>query len=342
MRRVAGSLSLMFCCLSLAAPSFSQAPDFDITPVAKGVYAVIGKNGAYSNGAFVVNQENVVVVDTQLRPSWAQEVIAEIKKITDKPVRYVINTHWHRDHVQGNEAYLDAFPGVIIVQQALSREDQIKNQPTEMATRAPHEIARLQKLLDNNKDEKGNTLTTYSRAEMQKLLDLQKAYAAEIPTIRVVPGTLTFSDAMTIHEPEREIDLEYFGYAHTRGDIVVYLPKERIIITGDLLESGLPAMRTAYPAALLRALESIQKLDWDYAIPGHGSVQHDKRTLDEIINYEKDLISKVTEAVAKGMSESETVKFVDLSRYDNLADFEVWNRVAIERAYLEIAGKLPD
>lgn len=333
----------MFCSLILvAAPSYSEAPDFDITPVAKGVYAVIGKNGAYANGAFIVNQDDVVVVDTQLRPSWAQEVIAEIKKITDHPVHYVINTHWHRDHVQGNQAYVDAFPGVTIVQQALSREDQIKNQPTEMATRAPAEIARLQKLLDGNEDERGNSLSSASRAELQQLLDLQKAYAAEIPTIRVVPGTLTFSHDMTIHESDREIDLEYFGYAHTRGDIVVYLPAEKIIITGDLLESGLPAMRTAYPVKLLGVLESLQRLDWDYAIPGHGSVLHGKQTLGELINYEKDLISGVKEAAAKGMSESETVKFVNLSKYDNLADFEAGNRVAIERAYLEVEGKLPD
>src|SRR6185437_6649805 len=89
----------------LAVPAFSQTPYFDIIPVAEGVYAVIGKNGAYANGAIIVNAEDVVVVDTQLRPSWALEVLAKIKNITDKPVGYVINTHWHRDHVQGNQTY---------------------------------------------------------------------------------------------------------------------------------------------------------------------------------------------------------------------------------------------
>src|ERR1700676_230188 len=113
-----------------AVPAFSDESYFDFTQVAPGVYAVIAKNGASSNGAFIVNQDDVVVVDTQIRPSWARDVIAEIKKVTNKPVRYVINTHWHRDHVQGNQEYLDAYPGVTIIQHELAREDQIKYQPT--------------------------------------------------------------------------------------------------------------------------------------------------------------------------------------------------------------------
>ena len=104
--------------LALTAPAMSQSADFDVTQVANGVYAVIAKPGIASNGAFIVGQDDVVVVDTHLRPSWARETIAEIKKVTDKPVRYVINTHWHRDHVQGNQAYIAAFgPGVTIIQQ---------------------------------------------------------------------------------------------------------------------------------------------------------------------------------------------------------------------------------
>jgi cyclase len=61
----------------------------------------------------MVNKDDVLVVDTHLRPSWARNLIAEIRKITDKPVRYVVDTHWHPDHVQGNQAYLSALgPGL--------------------------------------------------------------------------------------------------------------------------------------------------------------------------------------------------------------------------------------
>src|SRR5713101_8848957 len=104
MRRV--SRLVLALLLVLAAAPLVQAQSFDIIPVADGVYAAIGRAGVASNGAFIVNKDDVVVVDTHYRPSWARDLIAEIKKVTDKPVRYVVDTHWHNDHVQGNQAYI--------------------------------------------------------------------------------------------------------------------------------------------------------------------------------------------------------------------------------------------
>ena len=104
-----------------------RAQSFDIVKVADGVYAAIGKPGVFSNGAFIVNKEDVVVVDTHLRPSWARDLIADIRKVTDKPVRYVVDTHWHPDHVQGNQAYVSVFgPGVEYLAQHNTREDIIR------------------------------------------------------------------------------------------------------------------------------------------------------------------------------------------------------------------------
>lgn len=162
---LAGLASLAL--LASAAPALSQPADFDVKQVANGVYAVIAKPGIASNGAFIVNRDDVVVVDTHLRPSWARETIAEIRKVTDKPVRYVINTHWHRDHVQGNQTYIAAFgPGVTIIQQDLAREDQLKNQPIEIKTRAPEEIVRIEKLLASDKNEEGAPLTAHRYSTM--------------------------------------------------------------------------------------------------------------------------------------------------------------------------------
>lgn len=101
---------LLVAIVAGALPAYPLSTNFDIVKVADGVYATIAKNGAASNGAFIVNKDDVVVVDAHLRPSWAREVIAEIKKITDKPVRYLIDTHYHTDHVQGNQAYVDGLP----------------------------------------------------------------------------------------------------------------------------------------------------------------------------------------------------------------------------------------
>jgi cyclase len=342
MRRCASSLALVLLgLLASAVPAFSQSADFDVTQVSKGVYAVIAKPGIASNGAFIVNQDDVVVVDTHLRPSWARETIAEIKKVTDKPVRYVINTHWHRDHVQGNQAYLAAYgPGVTIIQQDLAREDQLKNQPIEIKTRAPEEVARLEKLLSSGKNEKGAPLTAEDKAQLQHLLDLQHAYIAEIPQIQLVPGTMTFDHSLVLHDGGRDICLYYYGYAHTRGDAIVYLPAEKIVLTGDVLESGVPIMRSAYPAQWLSVLGAIGKLDWNIVIPGHGGIQRNRDTLNGFTAYLQDLVAETKKAAAKGDSADQAVQDVDLSKYSKMPDYDDRNADAIRRTYAEVTGKI--
>lgn len=332
---------VLLALLGFTAPAFSQSPDFDVMQVANGVYAVIAKPGIASNGAFIVNRDDVVVVDTHLRPSWALETIAEIRKVTDKPVRYVINTHWHRDHVQGNQAYIAAFgPGVTIIQQDLAREDQLKNQPIEIKTRAPEEIARLEKLLASGKNEKGAPLTAEDKAQLQHLLDLQHAYVAEIPQIQLVPGNLTFDHSLTLHEPGRDICLYYYGYAHTRGDAIVYLPAEKIVMTGDVLESGVPLMRSAYPVEWLGVLSAIDKLDWNIVIPGHGGIQRNRDTIHTFVAYLQDLVASTKAAVAKGQTADQTVQDVDLRKYSKMPNYDDRNADSVRRTYAELTGKL--
>ena len=329
---------------------------FETISVAKDVYAVIAKPGtlgewALGNGAFIVNQNDVVVVDTQMRPSWASEVISEIRKITDKPVLYVINTHWHRDHVQGNQTYLEAFgPRVTIIQQEFAREDQIKNQPFELQVRAPEEVSRLENLIAADEDEKGARLNATGRSRLEKLLAAQKDYLSEVPKIRIIPGTLTFANRMVLYEGSREIRLYYFGYAHTRGDLVVFLPAEKVVITGDIVQAGIPDMRRAYPVQWLSVLESLRMLDWNNNIPGHGSVQNGKETLDRFISYMNDLVSGVRTAVARNLTVEQTIEFVDLKRYAPVTDSTLpaplnqdqdeRNVAAVRRTYEELSGKI--
>ena len=208
----------------------SSSQSFDIIPVAPGVYAAIGKNGVFGNGAFIVGPDSVVVVDTQLRPSWARDLITEIRKVTDKPVRYVINTHWHGDHTNGNMAYLAAFgPNVAFVAQTNTREDLIARGVPQIELHRtktlPDGITALEKQLTDGKDAKGVALTDTTRQQMQTQLANQKAQLAELMVTTVTPSTLTYDTSMVIHQGDREIHLLHWGNAHTRGDTVVYLPR---------------------------------------------------------------------------------------------------------------------
>jgi cyclase len=325
-------------------PVAGRAQSFKVVKVADGVYAGIGLNGVFGNGAFIVNRDDVLVVDTQLRPSWARDFIAEIRKVTPKPVREVVNTHFHRDHSQGNQAYVDAFgPDLEIIAQENTRTDMIEKNTIilqqSMTTEYPNAIAQMEKQLADGKDAEGNPLTGDARASLQHRIDLDKAYIAEIPQIRITPPTLTYQDKLVLHKPDRDICLLHFGLGHTRGDTVVFLPKEKIVITGDLLTYNFPNMKNSYPVELVTALEDIDKLDWDYAIPGHGEVEQGKGQLELLLSYMRDMVEAVKDAVSKGMTLDQAKQTIDLSKYASIPGFVAGNPLAIERAYNEITGK---
>jgi cyclase len=345
--------SVQLCLCAFLALLFTpigraDSANFRTVPVAKDVYALIAKPGTLGtwgigNTTFIVNQNDVVVVDTLMRPSLITEVIAEIRKVTDKPVRYVINTHWHRDHTQGNQVYLDVYgPGVTIIQQDFAREDQLENQQNELYVRAPADLAKVEKMLADGKDEQGNPLDSAGRGRLTQLLAAQKAYAAEIPNIRPTFANLTFSKSLVLHEGNRDICLYYFGYAHTRGDLVVYLPAEKIVLTGDMNQTGVPDTRRSYPLKWLTTMHSLYELDWNTNIPGHGDVQYGREALNVFVAYLDDLVTGVKAAVAKNLTVDETVKAVDLRKYSEMRDFDEKNEGAIRRTYDEVTGKVEE
>ncbi len=231
MRRTILPAVLMLVFL-LCLAQVGRAQSFDIIKVADGVYAGIGRAGVFSNGAFIVNKDDVVVVDTHLRLSWARDLIAEIRKITDKPVRYVVDTHWHPDHVQGNQSYISAFgPTVEYLAQHNTREDIIhKALPSvqeSLTQTVPAAIQRVEKALADGKDSQGNSLTVDSRRQLERQLALQKGYLEELKQIQITLPTLTFERSLILHKPDRAIHIYYYGKGHTRGDVVVYLPRRR-------------------------------------------------------------------------------------------------------------------
>jgi cyclase len=335
----------------LGVASTARAQSFDIIPVADGVYAAIGRAGVASNGAFIVNKDDVVVVDTHFRPSWAKDLIAEIRKRTDRPVRYVVNTHWHNDHTQGNQSYVAAFgPNVEYLAQHTTREDiinkAIPSVQQSLTKDVPDLIDRIQKALGDGKDLQGNALTPQTRAALEGRLADQKSYLEELKQIQITLPTLTFDRSLILHKPTREIQIFYFGKGHTRGDIVTYLPAEKVLITGDLVTNGIPFMRDAYPVEWADTLQELVKLDWDKAICGHGPVQEGKGQLLKLIAYMKDLVADVKDAVGKGMTLDQArdtiTKDLTGKHGANFPGFDGSNKLAIERAWAEVTGQIKD
>ncbi len=325
----------------LPAAAFGSA-NFDIQKVAEGVYAAIPKPGAPvgSNAAVLINKDDVLIVDTHLRPSYARELLEEVKKLTPLPVRYVVNTHWHNDHTQGNQAYFNAFPkGVEFLSHVNTRRDIVtKAIPSikEQLQTIPGQLEKMEAKLAAVTDEK-------DRAQLKTQIDNTRAYLEELKQIEISLPTLTFDRSLILHKGDRDIRILYFGRGHTAGDVVVLLPKERVIATGDLLTNGIPFYRDAFPSDWAPTLKAVATLDFDQAIPGHGGVQQGKAQLNKLIAFMEEMVAGVKKMAAEGKSLDDIKKGLDLSKYKgDFPNFGPGSNMAIERTYAEVTGKIKE
>jgi len=307
--------ALVFITSFITKPAVAQTSQyFNIQKVADGVYAAIAKPGILSNGAFIVTNDGVIVVDTHLRPSWAKDLIGVIGKITDQPVRYVINTHWHGDHTQGNKAYEAAFPhGTEFISHHNTRDDIIaKAIPSirQNLDSLPVQIGRMKARLESGKQVNGSPMNDSMKIALKQQIDNQEGYLGELKTLEITIPNLTFDRSLILWKGDRQIQVLYFGEGHTRGDVVIYLPKEKVLITGDLLTGGLPFMRDAVPLAWAGTLDGVAKLDFDQVIPGHGDVQKGKDRLNLVIRYLNDLYPAVKAQLDKGANVEDATKAV--------------------------------
>jgi cyclase len=291
--------ALLFCATAiLSSGAAASGQDlFDLQKIADGVYAAIAKprTPINCNAAVIVYDEGVLVVDTHSRPSSAKALIQQIKTVTDKPVRYAVNTHFHWDHAQGNHAYPAAFPRqVAIVASEATRENLIQmgmKRVKDQIDAGPGQVAELKKRIA--------AADAAARAKLQDELAQQEEYLAEIRSLELKLPDLTFDKSLILHRPDSDILLLFLGRGHTSGDVVAYLPKQKVVATGDLLHGWMPFMGDSYPPEWVATLDALDKLDFDHIIGGHGSVKP-RSHLRFFRNYLADLIEAVKAARGRG------------------------------------------
>lgn len=318
---------------------------FTVKQVVPGVWALIVKprtpNLAVSNTAVIDLGDHAIVVDSHLTPTAAREAARLIAAITgNKPVRYLVNTHWHPDHVQGNSTYSSAFPGVIdIIAHINTRRDILALEIPFLKDQKqllPKQIADLGSQLAVGRRD-GMPLTEAQRRQMQTQISQGEALLKEIENLEITLPNLTIDRSMSLHAGEREVRILYFGRGHTEGDVVVFLPKEKVLVTGDLLTNSIPFMRDSYPIEWSATLAGVEKLDFTQNIPGHGDVQQGKERLQMLRAFLDDLIPAVRRAISEGKTLDEakrTVKAELAPRHEK--NFPSWNggaEASIDRAY---------
>jgi cyclase len=250
-----------------------------VTKLAEGIYEIQHAHDGGGNTTVIIGERQVLVVDTCFLPSAAREDIAQIRQWTDKPVAFVLNTHFHNDHNFGNRIYMDAFPAVAIIAHTETKKDMDMFGPGSLMREERDSYGIMQTLRAmqaSGKTKDGRPLTGDEKKEVADMLVSRPKLIDELKGVKFQSATLTFDHNFSIDLGNREVQIKFLGRGNTAGDAVAYLPKEKIAVSGDLVDYPLPNVFDGYPVEWIQTLQNLAQLDAQIIVPGHGPILHDK------------------------------------------------------------------
>ncbi len=268
----------------------------DCTRVAEGVYlfqtAPYGEVGLDGNAVVIISDAGVLVFDTNGTPAAASAVLAEIRALTDQPVRYIVNSHWHWDHWYGTQVYKEAFPSAQVIAHAATREMMMGpalefNRPG-LEQQLPGYVQMLEK-------------KAAADPAVQPRLDTARFFLDQKRSVRHVFPDLTFTTKLELSLGGRRIEVRHHDRAVTPGDAFLVLPDDRIVVTGDLVVNPIPFALSVYPTGWLRSLEAIDALDASVIVPGHGAPLRDESLLQATMEVFRVLLREGAAAKARGL-----------------------------------------
>lgn len=269
--------------------------------LASGVFAYIQEDGATDAG-FIVDESGVIVIDTLMTEALATQLMTEIKTITRAPIKYIVNTHWHGDHVFGNAV----LPPVPIIAHDTCREDLLVEWDSHRAF----------------------------------LRDLYPAAWPGMADLPATPPDLTFPNRLTLHLGDRQVDLHFFGRAHTRGDIVLHLPADGVTFAGDVaFHKYIPNARDGFPAEWPAVAAAVEGLKSEHVVPGHGPVGTTAH-LAEMRECLTLINAQVKSAYENGKSESDALRGISLGQFSSWGRQEDRMPTLIARLYQGFRNEL--
>jgi cyclase len=348
---------LVTCCHAFAiGPALTPSPNIKLVPLGHGVFAAIRQEpmtlALNANSLVVVRDSDVIVVDAQFTRAATMETISAIRKITRKPVSYVINTHWHDDHLAGDQVYQDSFPGVHFVMQENTATDLVTlgapNRKSQVEG-APPVVDRFEHLLSLDLGMDSTPATPLERSALETAIRIVRQYVEEASGFRPVTATDTVQRKMTLGQGPDRVELLWFGYGNTRGDLIAYLPARGIVATGDLVDAPIPLAFNSHPASWVKVLDSILALKPKVIVPGHGPVMHELDYLRSVHDWLSRIDRETSAAVQRGDSLGTALKTIRLEDVrQSVTKDEKWMNFlfrgffvgpAVQASYEEEGGK---
>ncbi|MEM7050974.1 MAG: MBL fold metallo-hydrolase [Acidobacteriota bacterium] len=288
-------------------PLAASPPSLMIEEVTVGVYAFRPTEDAFrtwraaSNSAAVVLEDGVLIYDSHWTPDHVAEATALLRKHTDKPIRYVVQSHYHGDHTGGAWAY---GPEVEIISHHATRE-RLEAYFAELPETLPTQIEGLEKATEGMP-------AGDRRSRFENMLRYDRALQARIEAGGEPPlPSLTFESKIVLHRGLR-VEVYFFGRGHTDGDAVVFLPEKGIALVGDLVFNGMiPNLADGHSEEWIATLRQIAALGPKQVVPGHGALATGA-VVERQIAYLEWLRSAVGEQVRGGKTLEEAQAAVEL------------------------------
>jgi len=300
----------------------STTKERTVTQLADGIYEIRHPDAPdgfpQSNTTVIIGERAVLVVDSCLLPSTARQDVEQIRKWTNQPVTYLVNTHWHFDHTLGNQTYADAFPAIQIIAQKATQK--IIADFNSGAVEGYHTRAeRFRKVLDSGKNPDGTPLTESGRKDYEQALSGLGAVVEEFKTAKQLVPNVAFDSELDIDLGNRPVQVKFMGRGNTVGDAVVYLPKDRMVMTGDLVDHPVPYLFGGFPVDQVQTLQALVALDALTIVPGHGDVLHEKTFIYQMI----DLLKTVNAAMEKEVNNRKKLEEVQ-EWFPKTFDVKTW------------------
>lgn len=334
-------LFFIFCSISTIFGAEQASPPNEAgeyEELAEGVYARIARpddESVVSNSGFVILDKSVLVFDTHYTPEAGQALLSKIRSITSKPVRFVVNSHYHADHTHGNQA----FPGSChIIGTTAARQDALQKDLAALnrtLNASQEQIEKLEKEISEATDD-----AFIAEAEAQ--IRMRQQLVEGISRIKILPPVVAVEDKLIVKDGTREVELFSLGRGHTDGDLILYLPSEKIVFAGDLFfNAALPNTQDASVLDWMNTLSMLVQLDAAWFIPGHGPIGT-KNDVLAFLAYFEELKSMVEPAVSFGDTLDQVIRNTQVPEKYSHYRFQQFFGANVQQMYTELKEQIPD
>jgi cyclase len=315
---------LFFCCFVtfLCNQLNAQGKYLETIKITDSIYVFKPKiDWVHGNGVAIIGKDGVFFIDTYIQTNYAEEAMARLKQITKLPIKYILNTHSHGDHTVGNYTFKKAFPNAQIIMNDSAYAEMVVDIkpliPKELeSTKAG--IEQLEKELKDEKIGTGYPITGSMKNFWALMIQESKEYVKAYKGNKFIDADITFSDTLTYHWGSQTIMMiSTKDNGHSPGDVLVWIPEKKIMITGDIVVGPTPYAIWFNIPGIMTTIQKVIDMNPSVIIPGHGPVEYDLNYITQVKEAFTTYRKEIEKAIANKVALKDAMKNIRFPDIDN-------------------------